>query len=338
MTGWVVAGAGWVARDHMAPALETSPTSTVVAVLDADLAAAARLAARFPGAVATTDLDAALSTRGAEAVYVATPNHAHRPVVEAALHRGLAVLCEKPLAATVDDADAMALASRGHLAASAYDQRWHPAHRRIAAMVATGELGMVTAVRIVYGCWLPPTWLPPGDSTGENWRADPARAGGGAYIDLAPHGLDLVGTLLGEDVVAATARLQRRVHDYPVDDGAVLTGETATGVLLSQHVSYNTPDELPRRRLEVVGTRGQLVAVDTMGQTPGGSLTFLDARDGSSRDIPFDPGASPFALQLSAFERAVRGEQAWTYPLERDAALLHLLHDAVVPSRSEVAA
>ena len=92
-TGWVIAGAGWVARDHMAPALAASPTSRVVAVVDRDLGAAERLAARFPGARACDDLADAFATPGAQAVYVATPNSAHREVAAAAAAAGLAVLC-----------------------------------------------------------------------------------------------------------------------------------------------------------------------------------------------------------------------------------------------------
>ena len=57
----------------------------------------------------------------------------------------------------------------------------------------------------------------------------PARAGGGAFIDLAPHGLDLVQVLLGEPLVETRCLLQRRVFDYPVDDGAALVGRFRVG-------------------------------------------------------------------------------------------------------------
>ena len=117
------------------------------------------------------------------------------------------------------------------------------------------------------------------------------------------------------------------MHDYGVDDGALLTGTTDGGVLVSVHVAFNTPDALPRRRLEVVGTRAQLVAEDTMGQTAGGRLTRVDA-DGVSTDVPFDTTTSPFAAQLEAFSAAVGGG-AWPWPLERDLRLHSLLHAAI---------
>ena len=70
-----------------------------------------------------------------------------------------------------------------------------PRTARWPTMVAEGRLGTVTAIRIVYACWLPANWA------GDNWRIDPRRAGGGALIDLAPHGLDLAAYLLGERLV-----------------------------------------------------------------------------------------------------------------------------------------
>lgn len=140
--------------------------------------------------------------------------------------------------------------------------------------------------------------------------------------------------LLGEDIVELAAVLQRRVHDYAtgdrrVDDGALLAGRTASGVLVDLHVAYNTPDVLPRRRLEVVGTRGLAVAVDTMGQTAGGSLTLLDAAPGAVPEtVPFGD-ASPFAEQFAAFSTAVRGGETWTSSPDRDLRLHRLLVEAL---------
>ena len=319
--GWGVAGCGWVARDHAVPGLLQVPGARVVALHDRDPAALARMPVEAPR---TPDLAAFLATPGLDAVYVAVPNSAHRELVEAAAAAGVAVLCEKPLAADVADAVAtVAAADRaGVLLGTAYDQRWHPAHVRLRELLP--ELGTVTAVRVVYCCWLPADWSPDGRPH-DNWRVDRARAGGGAAIDLAPHGLDLAGVLLGEDVVELSALLQSRVQDYPVDDGALLAGRTAGGVLVDLHVAYNCPDALPRRRLEVVGTRGMAVAVDTMGQTAGGSLTLYRP---DPVDVPF-AGTDPFTAQFAGFSAAVTGTSPWPFPAARDLALHRLLVQAL---------
>ena len=326
MTGWGIAGCGWVARDHALPGL-LAAGGDVVALHDRSAAAMARMRV---DAARCADLDAFLAVPGLDAVYVATPNAAHRPLVEAAAAAGKAVLCEKPLAADLADAQALVEAcdAAGVLLGTAYDQRWHPAHVRLRELLP--ELGTVTAVRIVYCCWLPADWLPPGSSADgaphDNWRTDPAVAGGGAAIDLAPHGLDLVGTLLGDDVEVLHALVQRRVQDYAVDDGALLHGRTTGGVLVDLHVGYNTPDALPRRRLEVVGTHAMAVAVDTLGQTAGGTLTVLTPEP---RPEPFGD-ASPFEVQFRAFSAAVDGDPtAWPYDAERDLSLHRLLLEAL---------
>lgn len=320
--GWGVAGCGWVARDHALPALHAIPRARVVALHDVSAEAMVRTDVAAPH---QTDLAAFLASPGLQAVYVATPNSSHRVLVEAAAAAGLAVLCEKPLASDVADADAMVAASASTLFGTAYEQRWHPAHVRLRALLP--ELGTVTAVRIVYCCWLPADWSPDGRPH-DNWRVDRDRAGGGAAIDLAPHGLDLVGALLGEDVTELHALTQSRVHDYAVDDGALLIGRTHGGVLVDLHVAYNTPDALPRRRLEVVGTRAMAVATDTMGQRAGGSLV-LHAPD--PVDVPFDDD-DPFRAQFEAFTDAVLGRTRWPFDAARDLRLHRLLLGALAAS------
>ncbi|MFY1594869.1 Gfo/Idh/MocA family protein [Micromonospora sp. WMMD737] len=320
--GWGVIGCGWVARDHVAPAIRAAG-HRLVAACDRDPAAARAL---VPELLATADLHELLDHPEVEAVHVATPNHTHADVVATVAKAGVPVLCEKPLAATVADARRLVDAAGGVLAGAAFDQRFHPAHQRIAGLVAAGDIGTVTAIRIVYGCWLPERWSPDGRPH-DNWRVDPARSGGGALVDLAPHGVDLVGVLLGDDLTDLTVRTQRRVHPYPVDDGALLAGVTGAGVLVQAHVSFNTADPLPRRRLEVVGTGAQLVAVDTLGQDAGGTLTHLDAATGATTTMPIDVEESPFTGQVRAFSAAVRGS-AWPWPLARDLRLHELLHTA----------
>lgn len=324
---WGMVGFGWVARDFALPGL-LAAGGRLAAV--ADPAPEARRAAAALGAAAHADLAPLLATGGLRALYVATPNHLHRPAVEAAAAAGIAVLCEKPMAASLDEAEAMADAVRraGIRWGCAFDQRHHPAHALMRRMIAAGEIGTVTAIRIAYACWVPPGWAR------DNWRADPARAGGGALMDLAPHGLDLVDHLLGEPLVAVSAMVQRRVQDYAVDDGALLIGRTASGVLAQLHVAYNCPEALPRRRLEVVGTRGQLVAERTMGQAPGGALWFTDARLGLRRRVPVpDAGESPFARQMAAFARHAAGLPDPAFDLARDLHTMRLLDQAYRSAR-----
>ena len=253
--GWGIAGCGWVARDYVGPAIVESANGALIGLFDPDAVSRRRAKQAFD-VPAFDDLAAFLAVPGLGAVYVAAPNHAHRALVEAAAAAGLPVLCEKPMATTMGDAEAMVAACgrAGVRYATAFDQRFHAAHQALAGMIAEGRLGTVTAIRIVYACWLPADWG--GSGAGDNWRIDPRRAGGGALMDLAPHGLDLCAMLLGEPLVDVLAMGQARVHHYKVEDGAVLMARSRSGVLVQMHVAYNCPETLPRRRLEVVGTAG----------------------------------------------------------------------------------
>jgi len=279
-----VAGCGWVARDYVAPALAEAGAATGVACFDPDPAAG------LPGLRRHGSLAALVADPEVDAVYVAAPNDRHAEITEAAARAGKHVLCEKPMAASLAQAERMAAAcaAGGVRYATAFDQRHHPAHVALRDSVAAGALGTITAARIVYACWLGTDWAP------DNWRADPDRAGGGALLDLAPHGLDLLATILGTELEALSALKQRRVHPYEVDDGAMLVARYGGGVLASLHVAYNHPEDLPRRRLELVGTDGMAVATDTMGQDPGGTLVV------AGEAVPF-AARSPFAAQLDAF-------------------------------------
>lgn len=319
---WGIVGFGWVARDYMAPGIAAAG-GHVAAVCDPG--AGAREAAQALGATVHTDL-ADFLAQPLDAIYVATPNHLHRDAVVAAAEAGVPVLCEKPLAATLADAEVMigACGRAAVLFGTAFDQRHHPAHVAVRDALAGGAVGTVTAVRIAYGCWLGREWTAGAGCNGANWRIDAGQAGGGAVIDLAPHGLDLVHALLGEPVVELQGLLQRRVQDYPVDDGGLLIGRTGSGVLVSIHNSYNTPDALPRRRLEILGSRGQITATNTMGQTPGGKVEITDGATGGSESMPFDAALSPFAVQAAAFAEAVAG-RPHPFDAARDLAAMRLL-------------
>ena len=303
---WGIAGCGWVARDYVGPAIAASTRCKLAALHDRSPDALARAAALFPQA--TPYADPAAFFAAIAAVYIASPNDTHRTLVEAAAAARVPVLCEKPMATTLADARAMIAACEraGVPYATAFDQRFHSAHQHLARLLRRNALGTVTAVRIAYCCWVGPEFG--AAEEGGNWRIDPARAGGGALIDLAPHGLDLACYLLEDRITDIAALGQSRVHGYAVEDGALVIARTAGGVLVQLHVAYNCPESFPRRRLELIGTTAQAVATDTMGQTPGGTLAITDAGTGASWRVEV-PGAerSPFLNQIEAFAASLSG-------------------------------
>ena len=330
---WAIVGCGWVARDYVAPALRDVPSATLVALCDPDQNARNRIAADTPGATTFGDL-AALLESDVDAVYIATPNHLHRAICEAAARAGKAVLCEKPMATTLADARAMVrvCAENGVRYATAFDQRFHAAHERLRDLINEGRLGEITLARVHYACWTPPHWKPDSDDgSHDNWRVDPARAGGGALMDLAPHGLDLTQIMVGQPLVEIACLMQRRVFDYAVDDGATLIGRFANDALLTMNVAYNCPDNYPRRTLEIVGTRAMARALNTMGQTPGGSLEIIDAQSGAVERVQLDAArdVSPFRNGVEAFSDAMLRGVPFPFGPRRDLHTMELLETAM---------
>ena len=300
MIRWCVVGAGWVARDFTIPAIHAAHNAILAAVLDR-------------GDTTTEEFDA---------VYIATPNDSHAALTAHYASRGKHVLCEKPMARTLPEAEQMVQACRaaGVQYATAFDQRFHPRHRQIKNLIAAGTLGKICSARIHYACWLPPDW------SADNWRVDPERAGGGALIDLAPHGLDLLQYLLGERFTDIACLKQRRLFDYPVDDGAVLAGRFWSGTLATIQVGYNCPDTFPRRRLEIIGSEGMLQANNTMGQTPGGTLRWFQGNGGEC-DLPYpeELQPDPFVSQIEAFSQSLMDGTPFPFTPEGDLETMRLL-------------
>jgi predicted dehydrogenase len=92
-------------------------------------------------------------------------------------------------------------------------------------------------------------------------------------------------------------------------------------------VAYNCPEALPRRRLEVLGSGGQLLALDTMGQTAGGTATRIDGASGAASPLPFD-GDSPFLRQVRAFGDALRSGEHAAFSASRDLHTTRLVAQA----------
>lgn len=300
MIRWCVVGLGWVAKQYVIPAMKAARNAVLVATLD----------------------KGDTTSEAFDAVYIATPNDSHATLTMHYARQGKHVMCEKPMARSLAEARTMveACGAEGVQYATAFDQRFHPRHRQMREMIAAGELGTVCSARIHYACWLPPDW------SADNWRIDPQRAGGGALIDLAPHGLDLLQVLLAERFSDLTCLTQYKAWNYPVDDGAVLTGRFAGGALATIQVGYNCPDAFPRRRLEVLGTRGMLQAENTMGQTPGGTLHWFGA-DGSLHAVPApaDAERSPFQLEIEEFSQSLLDGTKFPFTPEHDLETMRLL-------------
>ena len=334
---WGIIGGGWIATDYFTPAFPFLPHTKLVALAESNDARRSALA-ETSGLRTFANWREMLVNCQLDAVYIATPNDSHAEIIEGVAAAGLRVLCEKPVATNLRDLERIRRCSNHEPAffQTAYDQRYHPAHLRLAKRISEGVLGTVTQIRVHYACWVDDGWNKV--SATDNWRIDRSRAGGGAGFDLLPHCLDLISMLVADSILDAHLLYQGRVHDYAigdqVDDGALMSARTAGGILVSFHVGYNCPEDQPRRRVEIIGTQGRVEALNTMGQDPGGELVWQTATGESRETFPTGAEAGPFVRQLDAVSRLwLRGDVP-QFPFEQDLVLAERLIHCDAQARS----
>ncbi|WP_279482946.1 Gfo/Idh/MocA family oxidoreductase [Aureimonas sp. SK2] len=199
---------------------------------------------------------------GIEAVSIVTPNHMHAPAARAFLQRGIHVICDKPLTATMEDAQGLAdaVARSSALFILTHNYTGYPMVRQAREMVAAGDLGTVRVVQVEY----PQDWLTEAaEADGTNkqaaWRTDPARSGaGGSVGDIGTHAHNLACFVSGLAVEALAADLQSFVPGRRVDDNAHVLLRFAGGARGMLWASQVAPGNENALRLRVFGDKGGL--------------------------------------------------------------------------------
>lgn len=189
---FVLVGCGFMGRMH-ATVLGKLTRAQLVAVVDVDAERRASFSEKF-GVPAFSTLDEAVRETQPDAADICLPTYLHREYTEKAAHLGLHVLCEKPMARTASDAQAMINTCElaGVRLMIAHCIRFWPEYAHLKALKDSGELGKLTSINMTrYGQF--PTW------SAENWLADEGKAGGAA-LDMHIHDTDYALYLLGEPV------------------------------------------------------------------------------------------------------------------------------------------
>jgi predicted dehydrogenase len=279
----------------------------VATCIDASIERAERAAAMFDESSkprATTEFNDALGP-DVDAVIINTPNHLHREQAVAALKRGKHVLLQKPVAANLADAEAIAEAAdkasqRGiasGLYLSYFDQ---PLMHDLREMIKRGWFGEVTHLyaRLMHRGGLV---LSPQASSGQsNWRASIAQTGGGCFIQLAVHYVHLFRWMMEAQVVRVVA-MAKNQHCPGVEgeDIACAILEFSNGALATIDVAWNTAGE----QLSVHGTSGvaeyignrTLMLDSSAGEFSGHVVSYSGA---GSELSPGSPGSAT-AMQIS---------------------------------------
>jgi len=245
-----VIGAGFAASLHARALNRFGVVPAVVTSSDPRRAAAFARQHSIPKTVRSWE--EMLAMPDLDGVVIATPVVLHRAIAEEAFDRGLHVVCEKPLALTRADAEAMvaaASAARRHLI-YAEQELFAPNHRRLLSLAASGTLGPIHLLKHR------------GAHSGPHaaWFYDPAAAGGGSVMDMGVHGISMAIKAFGRLPSRVIAFGWTRRHETILEDDAKLLLDFAEGQLADIEASWVQSGGL-YDRLDVFGLQGQATSV-----------------------------------------------------------------------------
>lgn len=199
-------GCGKIAQVRHIPEYADNSDAQLAGFFDLNHARASALAKQYGGKVFSSYQDL-LTDPGIDAVSVCTANTSHAEITIAALKAGKHVLCEKPMATSLADCEAMVKAATesGRFLMLGHNQRLAKAHIKAKELIQSGLIGELVSFRTTFGHGGPETWsVDPGQNV---WFFDKNKAAMGAMADLGIHKTDLIHFLTGQTVVETTARL-----------------------------------------------------------------------------------------------------------------------------------
>ncbi len=230
---WGVMGNATIARVCVIPAIQRSRNGIVRALASRSPDKTAQICRTNAISNVYDSYEALLEDPAIDAVYIPLPNHLHRPWTLRALSAGKHVLCEKPLACSVREAQDMAsfAADARLMLMEAYMYRFHPRSRRIQEIVASGALGLPRRVHCAFCYRMEDELL----AAGANARLRP-EMGGGALLDVGCYGVSVSRWLLGTE--PSELQAQAVYHDSGVDVQIVGLLRFANGALATLEAGF----------------------------------------------------------------------------------------------------
>jgi 1,5-anhydro-D-fructose reductase (1,5-anhydro-D-mannitol-forming) len=292
-TRWGVAGLGNVVTGRFAPALSRSSRSVFAACSTRDPAKAQAFAEKHRLSRVYSSFEELAQDPEIEVIYLATPNSLHYEQARLALQGGKHVLCEKPLALSLNHGrELIDLAHRhGRILRVAYQFRFESIFERVRDCIRRGEIGELRSVRLFGSA------ASVARATG--WRENPTE--GGILADLAVHFLDLIPWMTGLEFTNVSARANPTDVDRSSTDTITILGSLGDGchglIAASREASHG------QNTLSIEGSKGTVLSAAWRG-VPEFELTIIDAS--GRRTEKFAP--SPiFEREIEAFEDDISG-------------------------------
>jgi xylose dehydrogenase (NAD/NADP) len=290
---------------RVAPGITASPLTQLVGIASRSPARAEQAAQAFGAKQAFGSYAALLASEEIDAVYISLPNALHADWIIRAAEAGKHVLCEKPLTATVREAEdaVRACEKAGVLLMEAFMYRHHPQHTVVTDSITQGRIGDVTLMTTQFSFYLPP-------SDDIRWQGALA---GGALMDIGCYCINVARYLFHADPVAARAIWTRDdTHDV---DSATLALLTFPG---HRSASFACSMLLPRvQRYDVMGTEGTITAPSAFVPSDAPRV-HVRTREGDEERII--PQVDQYQRQLEHFSQCILEDTPLTYPAENGLA------------------
>jgi len=237
-----IVGAGWMGHEHAVAWRTTAPRGKVVAVADASPERARHLAGTLPDndARVCASLDEMLAAGGLDAVDICLPHHLHTEAILQAARAGVAILCEKPVCTTLEDAALIGstLAETDVTFMAAHNQLFQPSLIEAKRLLAAGTLGRPFVIRSIeavqnrgFATGKVPVDLGGGESPWA-WRADKSKMGGGEVLDTGWHATYRLLALADDRPVEVVAMTERfHVTQLAVEDTGAILVRFASGAI-----------------------------------------------------------------------------------------------------------
>ena len=296
--GWGLIGASTIAREWMVEAIRAQSGNEIVAVMSADPARGKAFAETNRIAASYACVEALLADPKVDAVYISTTNELHKAHTLAAAASGKHVLCEKPLALTLEDATEMVAACdrAGVVMGTNHHLRSAASHRKIRELVQSGAIGSPFFARVFHAVYLPPHL--------QGWRLNKPSAGAGVILDITVHDADTLRFVLGSEPVEAVALSQHAgMAAGDLEDGVMAAIRFDNGAMAQLHDAFTV--KFAGTGLEIHGSEGSILGRDVMTQRPIGRVILRNAQ--GETDFPLDH-ENLYARTLRAFVGAIRGE------------------------------
>ncbi|HTT09450.1 MAG TPA: Gfo/Idh/MocA family oxidoreductase [Burkholderiaceae bacterium] len=298
--GWGLIGASNIAREHMIDAIRAQAGNDVVAVASTSADRARSYAAANGIRAGYASVAALLADPAVDAVYISTTNELHREQTLAAARASKHVLCEKPLALSVEDAVDMVRACRaaGVVMATNHHLRNAATHRKMRDLIAAGAIGTPLYARVFHAVYLPVSL--------QGWRIDRPQAGGGVILDITVHDADTLRFALGAEPVEAVGFKQASpLARNGLEDGVMAVLRFDNGVLAQLHDAFTVRHA--GTGIEFHGEAGSIIGRNVMTQQPVGEVVLRTAS--GEQAIAVEP-ENLYVRSVAAFCAAMRGDGA----------------------------